>query len=875
MNVQILAFWLISLFFAISSYTVVAQEADTTVKSKEQQDEMLRSSDEELIVPIDYRNPKSYILGGISAVGSDVIRPQVVVSFSGLLEGETIELPGNALTRATKKLWKQKLFSDVNIVLDSLVGEEIFITIHYQTRPRLSKFKFEGATKGEAGKIREDVKLRRGEIITEQMKSNAVNTIVLFYQAKGFYNAKVNTIVKPDSLFGNNGAVLVFDIDRGNKVKINEINFVGNTEERIMTKSGVGKIISAPVFSDRKLKRVMKETNEAGKFRNILKNAKFLRSDYEEDLEAIIAHYNRYGYKDARIVRDSVYMIGEDRINIDIEVDEGPQYFFRDINWVGNTKYSSATLSNILGIKKGDIYSPEKLQKGLMFNEAGLDVSSLYMDNGYLFFNVIPQEKRIEGDSVDMEIRIVEGPQATIRKVTIKGNDRTSDHVILREIRTRPGDKFSRNAIIRSQRELSQLQYFDPEQMDVQPKPNPEDGSVDIEYTVVERPSDQLELQGGWGANMLIGSVGFVFNNFSSRKILKPKTWSPLPSGDGQRFSIRGQSSGLFFSSINASFTEPWFGGKKPNSLTVSMYRSMQSNGRFRDDPMREDIVITGVTVGMGKRLRWPDDYFTLYHAVNFQHYSLNNFRSVFSFSDGNSNNFNFQHTLGRNSVDQPIFPRKGSKFSLGVQYTPPWSLFRSEDFADATEQEKFEWIEFHKWKFESEWFNTIIGKLVLNTRVNFGFLGLYDRDIGITPFERFYVGGDGLTGFQLDGRELIRLRGYDNNSLTPQRGSRNDPNFEIGGTIYNRYVFELRYPLSLNPSATVYVTTFAEGGNSWLNFKEFDPFDTYRSLGAGVRVFLPMFGLLGFDWAYGFDEIPGAPNANGSNFHISIGQQF
>ncbi|MEA3497219.1 MAG: outer membrane protein assembly factor BamA [Bacteroidota bacterium] len=799
----------------------------------------------------DYSVPRTYNLAGVNVEGNGNINENIIIAYAGLALGKELSIPGNEISKAIRNLWKQKLFADISIVAEEIKGNNIYLLIKVKSRARLSKYSFKGIKKSDAEKLRGKISLVRGEIVTKQLLQNVNNKIKKFYIEKGYYNSTVKIERIPDTTFGRNNLHLKFDIDKGERIRIEELEIVGNESVKI------GKI-----------RRLLKKTNE-NNFLNIFRSSKFIKYEFKEDKKKVVEYYNSLGYRDARIIEDSVYIIDEKSLGVKIKIFEGNKYYIRNISWTGNTKYTTDNLNRVLGIGNGDIYNPQLLTKKLNMNPTGVDISSLYMDNGYLFFSIQPIEVLIKNDSVDLEMRIFEGPQATINHVSVTGNTRTSDHVIMRELRTRPGKKFSRTDIIRSQRELSQLGFFDPEQMNVIPTPNPEDGTVDLEYKVVEKPSDQLQLQGGWGAGRFVGSLGFVFNNFSSKKIFKFKEWRPLPSGDGQRLSIRFQSNAIYYSSFNFSFTEPWFGGRKPNSFTISLYRSIQSNGAARESTERQQIQISGITIGLGKRLRFPDDYFTLYNSIAFQRYNLDNYQYEFSFTDGISNNFNFLHLLSRNSIDQPIYPRTGSKFSLSLQWTPPFSYFSDVDYKNATDQVKYKWMEYHKWKYESSWFINIFDKLVLNSRMEFGFLGLYNRDIGITPFERFYVGGDGLSGYHLDGRELIKLRGYENNSLTAESAT------EKGGTIYNKYTFELRYPVSLNPSATVYGLVFAEAGNSWLKFNKFNPFDVHRSVGAGIRIFMPMFGLLGFDWGYGFDNIPMHPTAHGSNFHISIGQQF
>jgi outer membrane protein insertion porin family len=799
----------------------------------------------------DYTFPKKYTIKGLKVSGDANIDPKIIIAYSRLSIGKEVYIPGDEIGQAIRNLWKQRLFSNVRILVDSLTSEYVFLTIDVKTRPRLSRYSLTGVSKSEAEKIKEKISLVQGEIVTQQLLQNVTNQVKGYFVEKGYYNPSISISQSNDTLFQKNSVQLSIDINKNTKIRITELIIEGNS-----------------VVKERKIRSLLKKTKKYNKW-NIFQSSKYINYLFDEDKDRIIAHYNSLGYRDARFIYDSVVFVRNEYIRIHLKIDEGSQYYFRNIEWTGNTKYTVEYLNAVLGIKRGDVYNPDLLEQKLHMSPTGIDVSSLYMDNGYLFFSVIPVEKGVEKDSIDLEIRLFEGPQATISSVSISGNLRTSDHVILRELRTRPGEKFSRADIIRSQRELNQLGYFDPEQMNVIPTPDPENGTVALEYKVVEKPSDQFQLQGGWGAGQFVGSLGFVFSNFSTKKMFKPKAWRPLPAGDGQRLSIRFQSNAKYYSSFNFSFTEPWLGGKKPNSFTISLYQSYQSNGYDKDNEDFQQIKITGATVGLGKRLTFPDDYFTLYSALTYQRYNLNNYQYEFAFTNGYSNNLNAKVVLTRNSVDPPIYPRTGSSFSLSLQASPPYSVFSNKDYTNASLQEKFKWMEYHKWRFDASWYVTVFDKLVAYVGLDFGFLGLYNRSIGITPFERFYVGGDGLSGYNLDGRELIALRGYENNTLTAES------NDEVGGTIFNKYTFEIRYPFSLNPSATIYGLVFAEAGNSWLNFREYNPFSVYRSLGAGVRIFMPMFGLLGFDWGYGFDDVPGNPTANKGQFHISIGQQF
>ncbi len=563
------------------------------------------------------------------------------------------------------------------------------------------------------------------------------------------------------------------------------------------------------------------------------------------------------------LTRDSVYRSGR-HLTVEMDIEEGNKYYFRNITWVGNTKYKADVLDKILAIKKGEVFDQARLESNLFMNPNGRDVSSLYLDDGYLFFNVTPVEILVENDSIDLEMRIHEGKQATISKVIVKGNTKTNDHVILRELRTKPGQLFSRADIIRSQRELSQLGYFDPEQMGVEPKPDPVSGTVDIEYTVVERPSDQIELSGGWGAGRIVGTVGVSFNNFSTRNMFKKGAWRPLPAGDGQKLSLRAQSNGLYFQSYNASFTEPWLGGKKPNSFSVSVYHSIQSNGLPAEDVNRSRIQTTGASVGLGKRLKWPDDFFILQQQIKYQHYALDGYQLIDGLSDGSSNAISYGITLSRNSIGDPIFPTSGGVVSLSVEATPPVSAFTGLNYATEPNSTKYQWIEYHKWKFDTKWYQQLAKNLVVQAKVQFGFLGSYNKDLE-SPFERFYVGGDGLSGFGLDNREIIALRGYDNNSISAETGS----------SIFAKYNMELRYRISANPSATIFVLGFLEAGDAWTRFSDFQPFNVKKSAGVGLRLFLPMFGLLGLDYGWRFDDIPGQEQMAPGQFHFSIGQQF
>lgn len=809
---------------------------------------------------ISYAEPKEYTIAGVefrTATGS-TLDNTILKMLTGLNEGDKIMVPGEVISKAIQSLWKQNLFSGVEIFASRIEGERIWLQINLKEKPRLSRFRITGVKKSDADELREALDLMTGKTISENLLVNSRTTVKNYFLDKGYMDADVDVSTYPDTA-KTGGQVLLIKVDKKKRIKIKDIVFTGNAS----VKSG-------------KLKRKMKNTKE-NPWWSVFTTSKFIDDNYREDLDKVLSVYYDKGFKDARIVRDTVFRANEKQLSIRIQIDEGQQYFFRNITWVGNTKYTAKELSARLGIKKGEIYNQANLEQNLFMNASETDITSLYMNDGHLFFQVTPAEK-IVGDSVDIEMRIYEGKQAIINRVTVVGNEKTSDHVVLREIRTRPGQLFRRSDIIRTNRELSQLGYFDPEKIAVNPVPNPQDGTVDIEYRVEEKPSDQLQLSGGWGAGRLIGNLGLAFNNFSARKFFKKGAWQPLPSGDGQRLSINASSTGRAFQSYNLSFTEPWLGGRRPNSLTITGFHSVFGNGAAKTDPNRSATKTTGLVIGYGRRLRWPDDFFSLTHSLNYSYYELINSTAFGAFSNGFSNNFSFTTVLSRNSIDQPIYPSSGSNISISLQLTPPYSLIQNATAADfVTNQQRFKWIEFHKWKFDAQWFTPLSKnkKLVLMSRANFGFIGSYNGLKGISPFERFRFGGTGLTGLtwgaQFLGAEIVGLRGYEDGSISNQTG-----NPAIGDApIYNRLTMELRYPVSLNPSATVFGIAFLEGGNAWHNFRDFDPFTLKRAAGVGVRVFLPMFGLLGLDYGYRFDNLVGFPNMQRGIFHFIIGQNF
>ncbi len=834
----------------------------------------------------DYASPAEYTIGGITTAGLQYLDPDIIISLSGLKQGDKISIPGDAVSNAIRNLWDQNLFTDIRIFVTKTIGSDVFLEIALKERARLSRFMLRGIKKGEADDIREKIKLVKGRVVNENTKISTVNIIKSYYEEKGFLNVSVIIREVPDTLL-TNSVLLDINIDKGSKVKIGSVNFEGNT-----------------VTSSKKLKKLMKDTREKVKFDlkamlnkknikkaipdsvrffqflgnlspskayryasdhanlNFFKGSKYIASKYKDDKTKIIDYYNSKGYRDAEILWDSVYLENKN-LRIDIRVNEGHQYFFRDIAWKGNTKYTSEFLSAILNIKKGEVYNQAVLDERLNMNPNGNDVSSLYMDDGYLFFQITPVEVNIENDSIDLEIRIYEGPQATINEVRIYGNTKTKEYVIRRELRTLPGNKFSRADLIRSQREIVNLGYFDPEQLQVIPIPNPESGTVDIEYHVVEKPSDQLELSAGWGGRGrgVVGSLGVKFTNFSIQNIFKKGTWSPLPAGDGQQLALRAQTNGKVYQSYNMSFTEPWLGGKKPNSFTVSYYHT-----RFADLDSERNVegrqITNGATVGWGTRLKKPDDFFILQLGLSFERFNLQDWASTaFILKDGTSNNLALQITFARNSIDQPIFPRRGSNISLSFKFTP-YSRFRGRFSPDSPvvleDEDKYKWIEYHKWRFNAEWFAQLNKStkfpIVFRFSAKFGFLGYCNEKIGYSPYERFELGGDGISNIQYYGRDIISLRGYD--VITPPEGS----------PIFDKFTAELRFPFSLNQSATIYGLAFVEAGNYWNNIKNYNPFDLKRSAGVGIRIFLPMFGMLGFDYGIGFDK----PVSSSSGSYLS-----
>ncbi|MDX1683920.1 MAG: outer membrane protein assembly factor BamA [Saprospiraceae bacterium] len=803
-------------------------------------------------VPLmNYETSSTYEIGGITVEGNNYSDENAIISVAGLKVGKQINVPGVDIRSAIRALWKLKLFTDIRIIKERTAGDLIFLKILVTEKPRLARYSYKGVKKSDHDDLNEVVSpfLVKGGIITDNVIQNTKNALKKYYQEEGYLDVEVD-IVQIEEEKVRNSVRLLIDIDRNDRVKIQKFTFSGNES-----------------IKSRKLRKQFEHTKQKSK---LFTKSKFVKEDWEADKDALINYYNTIGYRDAKITKDSIWREDDGDLRIDLDIYEGNRYYFRNITWKGNSIHSDERLSEILGIEKGDIYNEELLQTRLSFSLDGRDVSTLYMDDGYLFFNVEPVEIAIVNDSIDLEMRIFEGPQATIDRVVIKGNDRTHEHVIRRELRTKPGHKFSRTDIIRSQREIVNLGYFNPENLGINTPVNQQRGTVDIEYTVEERPSDQLELSAGWGGFQgLIGTLGVSFNNFSLRNISNKKAWSPLPTGDGQKLSLRGQTNGQFFQSYNFSFTEPWLGGKKPNSFTLGGFYNKFDRSIFDQG----SLSITQLNVGLGTRLRWPDDNFLVQSTLNLQNLRLEDYIAPGTrffdnegnpVGDGSYNNFSFRQTIVRSSVADPLFPRSGSKFSLSVQFTLPYSLFNNKDYSQLDVEERFKWLEYHKWRFDAEWYFNLFDKFVLMTQVKTGFLGYYNKDIGAPPFERYVVGGDGFANQNvgINGRDLIALRGYEVDEVRASNvqeyneiQSRNQNLTEGDATVFAKYTMELRYPVSLNPNSTIYAHAFLQGGNMWHGLKEYNPFDVKRSGGLGVRVFLPMFGMLGFDYGIGFDK--------------------
>lgn len=785
-----------------------------------------------------YKTPKEYEIGPIRVVGADNFDHQAIKLIAGLRQGQKIMIPGEQISKAIRNLWNEGLFSNVSIYAEKEIAGVIYLVIELAPRPKLSKFKFSGISRREADKVREEIKLYAGKTITENLVFQTKSKIRSYFRDKGYYEAKVTIAQVRDTLI-NDSEIFVIDIRKGQKIGIKSINFDG--------------VSAVPIW---KLRLAMKDTKQKSILR-IFKRSKFTETTYEKDKLAMMGKFNAVGLRDAAITHDTVMQLDDKNLQIDIKIEEGNKYYFGDIEWIGNTKYRSSFLDSVLGIKKGDIYNKTLFDQRLYGNGDGRDISSLYMDKGYLFFQVIPVETNVTDNYINHQIRIIEGKEARIGTVTIKGNTKTSDYVILREIRTKPGDLFNKGDIMRTQRELSQLGFFNEQGFKVNPLPNPAKGTVDIEYVVEEKSSDQVELSGGYGgagpttSGRIIGTLGLTFNNFSTRKVFKKSAWSPVPGGDGQRISIRAQSNGRFYQGYNLSFTEPWLGGKKPNSLSVwANNSSISSNGYLRSNSLYNGVSITGVGVGLGRRKKFPDDYFTAYYDLSYQYYDVVNYSFFPLFPKGYANDFALKYVLQRSSVSAPIYPQSGSNFTFSAKATLPYSLFNKDvDYENMSAQDRYKYLEYFKFKFTGEWYLPLTSdkKLIFMSRFGFGYMGAYKAAKGVTPFDRFVMGGSGLTGVnQLGGREIIALRGYEDQTISSSGG---DP-------IIAKYTLELRYPISLNPQATFYALTFLEAGNTYPNFAKFNPFNVKRTAGVGIRVFLPMFGMLGLDYGFGFDTL-------------------
>ena len=840
-------------------------------------------------VTVDYNRPQRYIVAGIDVEGNTYFSDAQIIQQTGLEKGLELTVPSDDVSNIVKRLWLQRKFENIEFAIDHLSadGDSAYFKITVVERPRVSSWTFTGIKNGEKKELMERLHLRRGGEFSEYVEKTSSDIIKRFYAEKGFLNTKVTAEVQKDTIVKR--AIKVnFAVDKGDKIKIKDINFIGNEH-----------------ITDFKLARSMKKT-KSNKWYNLFSSKKFVEKEYPNDKKELLSKFNEAGYRDARLVRDSIYYLPPkkegkpaNRLGIDMVFEEGDQYYFRDISWTGNSVYSTETLNSILQVQKGDVYDVVTMEKRLFGGgkENEYDVSKMYRDNGYLFFQLTPVETNIQNDSVDVELRISEGKQAILNNIIINGNDLTNEKVVRRQLATRPGYLFRQTDFERSIREIASLGQFDSEAiMDPQTGysiiPNQMNSTVDLVYNVTEKPSSQLEVSGGWGGNTFVATVGVAFNNFSTHRFFDKSAWRPVPLGDAQNLAFRFQTNGTYYTALSASFTEPWLTGKKPTSLNLSAYYTRQTNSYLALNILSHDrqMEVYGFSASLGKRLKWPDDYFIMYNGLSWQTYKLTNWYSgYFIFDDGLANNLSYSLSLTRNSTDQQIYPRQGSDISFSLQLTPPYSLLRKYDFDDKgnrfdvddwrkvnydnwTAKDRYRWIEYHKWKFSAATYSKLIGDLVLMTRAQFGYLGYYNRNWGYSPFEGFLVGGDGMSGYSTYGSEVISLRGYENYSLTPYMPSAYNSNgYAYAGNVYDKFTLELRYPVILKPNSTIFVLAFAEGGNCWSDIREFNPFMIKRSAGAGIRIFLPMVGLLGIDWGYGFDDT----RYGGSQFHFVIGQQF
>ncbi|SDW43287.1 Beta-barrel assembly machine subunit BamA [Lutibacter oricola] len=837
------------ILFAFSLANIYAQEVKTDsiqVKEKIVVKDSIKSMQTASFV-----KEKSYELGGITVKGLVKFEEQTVKVYTGLKVGMQIKLPGDKLTSSIKKLYETKQFSNVDVYVINVDGDVAYLEFEVKELPQLNIVSIQGVKKNKAKELQKDAELKKGAMLTDNLLITSKNYFKKKYQEKGFLNTKVLVDTKLDSSEVNAVNMLV-RIDKGDKVKIKSINFEGN--EKLHSK---------------RLRKKMKNTKQKmlGRF---WKGSKYIEKDFEEDLESLITFYSENGYRDARILDHKVTTNEDNSLSLDIKVEEGKKYLFGDIKFLGNSKYTDAQLQRILRIEKGDTYNGKVLKERVTGDGTpdSEDISTVYQNNGYLFSRVLPVETRVNKDSIDVEIRIFEDEPTRIRKVSVNGNDRTNDHVVYREIKTRPGYLYSKQDIIRTIREIGQLGYFDAEAVSPDLQPNYQDKTVDIDYTVAEKGSSQIELQGGYGGGSFIGTVGLSFNNFSIRNLFNKKAYKPLPMGDGQTLSLRYQKS-RYYSTSSFSFTEPWLGGKKPRSFSFSVYNSTQYRYDYLTNGVDKDqrINIVGASIGLGERLKWPDNYFTLSQSISYKLYDLKDYPiSTFTFSDGKSHNLAYNISFSRNSSGpNPIFPRSGSEFSIGGKLTIPYSLLNDKDYSTLDDDEKYKWLEYYKASFKGKWYTPLTSDVVLMTNAEFGYLGFYNDELSDTPFERYYVGGDGMANYQLDGRETIRLRGYENGALSNV----------YGGKVFNKFEMEVRYPITLKPSASIYALGFLEAGNSYDGFDEYNPFELKRSAGLGLRIFMPAFGLLGIDFAHGFDAVPGTTEKSGWQTHFYIGQQF
>ncbi|MBQ2608395.1 MAG: outer membrane protein assembly factor BamA [Paludibacteraceae bacterium] len=829
---------------------------------------------------------KTYEIADITVSGADSYEDFVLIGFSGLAKGDKIEVPGDAISKTIRRFWKQGLFSDVKIEATKIEGDKIWLNIALKQRPRVSEVTYNGIRKSDKEEVETKVGISKGAQMTPNLSDRAVTMVKKYYAEKGYMNTKVKVLQQDDAEHPGYVKVAI-NIDRGEKTKVGEIYITGNE-----------------ALTDVKINRAMKKTND-NNIVNFFRTKKFVAEEYEKDKKAVIEKYNELGYRDAYIIADSVVPNPEDpsRVDVYIHINEGNKYYVRSVNWVGNTVYPYEYLNEMLGFKKGDVYNLKELNKRLTEDDDA--VSKLYTDRGYLFFNVEPVEVKIENDSIDFEMRVYEGRPATINEVNIVGNTRVYEHVVRRELYTKPGQLYSQSDIMRSLRELAQMGHFDQEKLVPDISPNPEDGTVDVTYQLETKSSDQIEFSLGWGATGLVGSLGLKFSNFAIQNLFNKKAYRIVPQGEGQTFSINARTNGVYYTSASISFLEPWLGGKRPNSLSASVYFASQTgyskryidaynslystyysnyssyygsgyNDYYQQLQEQESDPDTylrtfGVSLGYGKRLHWPDDYFTFYGELSYQMYMMHDWPYLI-INDGTSHNLALTLNLSRNSIDNPIYTRRGSQFSLSLKITPPWSLMNKKDYSAMTTQERYHLLEYHKWKFSGKVFTPLTkdSKLVLMTRAEFGYLGHYNINAK-SPFETFYMGGDGMSSYSSYSTDYIAMRGYSSGSLTPYDATtgRNI------GYVYNKYTLELRYPISLEQNATIWVLGFAEAGNCFANLKDFNPFNLKRSLGLGVRIYLPMFGLMGIDWGWGFDKINGSDQYGKSQFHFVLGQEL